>query len=150
MFANSITDKGSECLSTDNCKRNSISNEIFINFILYYYPVSPFMQPSIPSSENGTAQRILESDKSNEPPTLSQTFKILVHKSDRWRNIGLLLDLDDGILGKIDAEYRGIPDNCLREMLSLWLKQVNPQPTRNALAEAVKVYDPKLAEQILN
>ena len=108
------------------------------------------MQPL--SSEDGKAQRILDDkhDKSNEPPVLREAFKILVRKSDRWRNIGLLLDLDNRALGKIDAECRGIPDDCLREMLSLWLNQVNPQPTRKALAEAVEVYDPALAKQILN
>ena len=73
-----------------------------------------------------------------------------MRSSDRWRNIGLLLGLDNEILRKIETEYRGIPDDCLREMLCLWLKQVNPQPSRKALAEAVEAYDPTLAKQILN
>ncbi len=111
------------------------------------------MQPLISSSEGGKAQKVVtvddRPDKSNEPPALRQAFKILMCISDRWRNIGILLKLDNGILGKIDTDCRGVPDNCLREMLDLWLRQVNPQPTRKALAEAVEVYDPKLAEKIL-
>ena len=109
------------------------------------------MQPLISSSEGGIAQQVVydRPDKSNEPLSLSQAFKLLMRRSDRWRNIGLLLELDNEILGKIEAECRGMPDDCLREMLCLWLK-VNPQPSRKALAEAVEVYDPTLAKQILN
>ena len=69
--------------------------------------------------------------------------------SRNWHNIGVMLGLNSGLLGNIDDKYRGNPDDCLREMLSLWLKQVNPPPTRKALAEAVEVYDPMLAKQIL-
>lgn len=110
------------------------------------------MQPLISSSEGGIAQQVVydKPDKSNEPLALSQAFKLLIRMSDHWRNIGLLLGLDNENLGKIEAEYRGKPDDCLREMLCLWLKQVNPQPSRKALAEAVEAYDPTLAKQILN
>ena len=108
------------------------------------------MQPLISTSGDGKAHQVVHDkpQESNEPPKFSQVFKILLPKSERWRNIGALLELDNGSLGKICTECRGVPDDCLREMLCLWLKQVRPPPTRKALAEAVEVYDPGLAEQI--
>lgn len=107
---------------------------------------SIIIQPLVTSSDDIKAPPVL--DKSTEPPTLSQAFRKLISLSDRWQNIGLLLGLDDDSLRRIDAEHRGVPDNCLREMLSLWLKQVDPPPTRKALTEAVEVYDPALAQKI--
>ena len=110
------------------------------------------MQPLMSSSEDEKAQKVVDdkSDNSNEPPELSQAFRILMGISGHWRNIGVLLKLDNGILGKINVNCRGTPDDCLRDMLDLWLKQVSPQPTRKALAEAVEIYDPALAKQIMN
>ena len=104
-------------------------------------------QPS--SNPSGVAVSSGDS-KSDEPPvpTLKQAFKMLLPLSDHWKNIGLLLDLKNESIRKIDTECRGIPDDCLREMLSLWLKQIDPRPTRKTLIEAVETYDPKLAQKI--
>ena len=102
------------------------------------------MQSSVSSSVVGKHHEL------NEPPTLRQAFMILLSKSGLWRNIGVLLGLDNERLGKIDTEYRGKSDDCLREMIDLWLKQVDPKPTRKALAEAVEVFDQGLAKQILS
>lgn len=109
------------------------------------------MQPLISSSENVTAQQVLDGqpDKSNQPPTLSWALMLLLPLSAHWRNIGAMLELDNDELRKISTDYK-VVDDCLREMLCLWLKQVKPQPTRKALAEAVRVYDPKRAEKILD
>lgn len=85
---------------------------------------------------------------SDEPPKLAKAFKLLLPLSNHWRNIGILLELEDGSLSRIEDQCRGVPDNCLREMLSLWLKQVNPRPTKTALADAVDTYNPALAEKI--
>ena len=63
-------------------------------------------------------------------------------------NIGVLLSLDHGRLTAIEARCRGDPDNCLREMLNEWLQQVNPRPTNSALVDAVREYNPSLAETL--
>ena len=69
-----------------------------------------------------------ESSKSDEPPKLAKAFKLLKPISQHWNNIGVLLELKNGDLGNIGTQYRGVPDDCLREMLSLWLRQVDPRP----------------------
>ena len=41
----------------------------------------------------------------------------------RWRNIGLALRLDHDQLNTIETQYSRDLDDCLTEMLSLWLKR---------------------------
>ena len=85
---------------------------------------------------------------SDEPPKLSKLLKLLMPVSTHWRNIGVLLELEDSSLGAIETSNRGVPDNCLREMLNKWLSQTNPRPTKTALVEAVETYNPALAQKI--
>lgn len=87
--------------------------------------------------------------RSFQPPIkLSHAFRLLIPLSHRWKNIGLLLELDNRRLKKISEDCEGDPDDCLREMLNLWLTQDEPGPTIKALAEAVGTYDSKLALEI--
>ena len=85
---------------------------------------------------------------SDNPPTLPTMLKILRPVSSQWMNIGVMLPLNHGRLSAIETRCRGIPNDCLREMLSEWLQQVNPGPTKLALVDAVKEYNPSLAETI--
>lgn len=41
----------------------------------------------------------------------------------RWRDLGLALGLLEPTLQKIDIENRGKVDDCMREMLVVWLQQ---------------------------
>ena len=41
-----------------------------------------------------------------------------------------------GDLRAIEYQYRD-PGECLREMLIMWLRRIQPQPTRRALAAAL-------------
>ena len=63
-------------------------------------------------------------------------------------NIGVMLSLSHERLTAIETRCKGIPDNCLREMLNDWLKQKVPPPTKSALVDAVKMYDQSLADRI--
>ena len=63
-------------------------------------------------------------------------------------NIGVMLPLNHGRLTAIETRCRGNPDDCLREMLSEWLQQTNPRPTKLALVDAVREYNPLLAETL--
>ena len=68
-----------------------------------------------------------------------------------WKNIGIELDIDHGTLKAIEKHYNGDPDDCLTEMLDVWLKQIDPSPSWDALAEALgsaPVGEGHLAEQI--
>ena len=85
---------------------------------------------------------------SDNPPTLPTLLRILLPASSQWMNIGVMLSLRHECLTAIEARCRGVPDNCLREMLNDWLQQTDPRPTKSALADAIELYNPSLAEKI--
>ena len=68
-----------------------------------------------------------------------------------WMNIGIELNLIKTDLDAIKVTEGGNLGNCLTEMLTLWLKQVDPPPTWLALVTALKqptIGRQQLAEQI--
>ena len=81
---------------------------------------------------------------------LPEIMMILLPMSKQWRNIGTMLSLDRDTLSAIETRCRDVPDDCLREMLSEWLEQDDPPrpPTKSALVNAVKMYNPSLAKKI--
>ena len=64
-----------------------------------------------------------------------------------WINIGVLLGIEEDILQEIQQKERQ-ERNCLRVMLSKWLKSEDPPPTWCDLAEAVEPFNEKIAEEI--
>ena len=57
----------------------------------------------------------------------------------QWMNIGIELNLIKTDLDAIKVTIQGgNPGDCLTEMLTLWLKQVNPSPTWRVLVTALK------------
>ena len=85
---------------------------------------------------------------SDNPLTLDKILKILLSLSQHWENIGTMLSLSEGCLAAIKIRCSDVPGNCLREMLTEWLKQDNPPPTKSALVKAVKIFNSSLAEKI--
>lgn len=64
-------------------------------------------------------------------------------------NIGIELEIDIDILVKIRQRHHNDPAECLKEMITEWLKFINPPPTRDALIEALQataIDEKKLAE----
>ena len=59
----------------------------------------------------------------------------------KWMDIGLELDIIKTDLDAINAEHRGDIGICFREMLTLWLKQVDPPPTWSAMVAALQEPD---------
>ena len=55
----------------------------------------------------------------------------------KWYNIGLELDIDPGTLDTIKRDNDN-SDDRFRAMLTTWLKMVDPKPTWEALAEALR------------
>jgi hypothetical protein len=55
----------------------------------------------------------------------------------KWYNIGLELDVDFSTLDAIRRDNYDI-DSCFTEMLTMWLKRVNPPPTWSAMVEALR------------
>ena len=82
-------------------------------------------------------------------PELKDLIKELLTKaSDKWENIGILLGVEPGRLDAIKAA-ENLPQNCLREMLKIWLNRVSPPPSWTAIAETIDLLgDQKLADHI--
>ena len=79
--------------------------------------------------------------------TLPSAYKVIFSLASEWKNVGLFLELDIGVLDNIEHDYKKASD-CLREMLRAWLKQVNPPPSWQVLTDAIEPFDPATAEKI--
>ena len=69
----------------------------------------------------------------------------------KWHDLGGSLKVKEFILAAIRVEFRDIPNDCLREMLSHWLKQVNPRPCWSAIVASLRmsiVDEPQLAQTL--
>lgn len=87
--------------------------------------------------------------QSGDTPKLKDAFEKLLPVAADWNNIGVLLGIRDNTLREIKHNERHRYD-CLREMLSEWLKTDNPPPTWNSLADAVKLFNAAKAQEIRN
>ena len=83
------------------------------------------------------------------PPKFSNLLKELLSKvSADWEDIGLALELKEGQLSAIRSDHHE-SNKCFREMLKLWLKQIEPPPTWSAIIEAVRILQyESLAEEL--
>ena len=88
--------------------------------------------------------------KQQTKPKLSTCLKFLLLEAKHWHNIGSLLEISETTLEQIEADYPGDCQQCVREMIKSWLKQVDPPPSWKDLAEAVEIINPGLAEKISN
>ena len=79
-----------------------------------------------------------------DKPMLRRVFKELYPLAPHWKSIGTLLGVPDHILDIIKKEEEGIHE-CLRKVLSQWLKQVDPPPTWKELIEAIETIDTQKA-----
>ena len=79
---------------------------------------------------------------------LGDIYKLLSPVASHWRNIGVMLGINDDLHDTIKNDEMNNSKNCLRAMLSTWIKKINPPPTWCKLVEAVEHYDPSLAEEI--
>ena len=83
-------------------------------------------------------------------PELNDLLRELCNKvSHLWQNIGILLKIDAGNLDSIKTSENNVSQNCLREMLTVWTKQVEPPPSWSAMAEAIECLgDEQLADHL--
>jgi hypothetical protein len=75
-----------------------------------------------------------------------------VDVASKWYELGLQLEVKESDLKNIEHDYgsRGI-QACLREMLSEWLKQIDPCPSWEKLLSSIRhstVGNPALAQKI--
>ena len=70
--------------------------------------------------------------------------------SDKWLSLGVQLAIPIETLKRIEMEHKQV-NRFLLEMLTVWLKQTNPPPTWDILAEALEspsIEEEHLAQQL--
>ena len=78
---------------------------------------------------------------------MSKICKCLYPLRAKWKTIGTFLCVEHDTLAaiKIDCEDSA---EMLTELIAQWLKQIDPPPTGQALAEAVQDIDPEKAKEV--
>ena len=80
-----------------------------------------------------------KTERTPTKPRLKDLMDALYHKvADKWRIIGILLEIPTAKLEVIAGIHRGDPQTCFVVMLETWLEQVDPPPTWVAIIEAVE------------
>ena len=82
-----------------------------------------------------------------DKPKLKDVLKMLLPLASDWKTIGALLGAEEGVLAKIKHDEQEANDR-IQEVISWWLKQVDPSPTWKALADAVESVNPEIASDI--
>ena len=67
---------------------------------------------------------------------------------DQWKNLGALLGCDEGTLNSVEAKGRDCTLSCLRELIYVFLKNIDPPLSWKLVIEAVKVFYPSQAQII--
>ena len=70
---------------------------------------------------------------------LNVLYQELYSVAPRWRDIGLFLNLDQNELDLIVADEGGVSTRHLERMLSLWLKQIDPFPTKSKIIDVLQI-----------
>ena len=68
---------------------------------------------------------------------LSEVLSAVLDKRSQWKYIGLSLNITSGTLDAIERDCHYQSKDRLRDVLKEWLKQSEPQPTWDALQEAL-------------
>ena len=74
-------------------------------------------------------------------------FRAIYDARTKWYDIGLELKIDAASLDAIEMENRGNVQDCLRNVLKIWLRRPQPRPTWEALMESLK--SPLVGEEYL-
>lgn len=72
-------------------------------------------------------------------PELKDLMDALYNQvEDKWMILGIQLGMSHGSLKSIEVNRQRDPQNCLLDVLEMWLQQVNPPPTWAAVIDAVE------------
>ena len=88
--------------------------------------------------------------KNDRIPQLKDLVDALYNKvADKWKIIGIKLEIPKGTLASIAEKYLRDPHYCLVEMLETWLEQVNPPATWATIIEVIEFLgEEKLGEEM--
>ena len=76
-------------------------------------------------------------------------YRTLFKCAPKWEDIGVFLELDPDELGIIKSD-EGNVNSRLRAMLSLWLKQIEPMPTKSKIVKVLRELNFNEAAEKLN
>ena len=65
-------------------------------------------------------------------------MELCTKMASKWDSIGIMLEIEGGQLSRIKADCGSDSANCLKEMLQIWLNQVEPPPTWSIIAETIE------------
>ena len=86
-----------------------------------------------------TMSHFIGIERTPSKPRLKDLIDALYHKvANKWKVIGILLEIPRRKLAHIAEIYCRDPHKCFVEMLETWLQQVHPPPTWAAIIEAVE------------
>ena len=71
-------------------------------------------------------------------PELREIFMQLFPVAAKWENIGIFVGIKPDKLDNIKKENSSSQPDCLREMLKIWVKQIDPPPTWSTMADALQ------------
>ena len=87
----------------------------------------------------GAASGSRECSPASSKPELKGLTDALYHQvADQWKILGVRLGISHGSLRSIEVNCQRNPQNCLLEVLEMWLQQVDPPPTWAAVIDAVE------------
>ena len=87
------------------------------------------------------------------PDNLPKLLNLLVDASPEWMDLGLQLGVDQTTLRVIERDHRDMTKRCFMEMLSEWLKMIDPLPSWETLLAALESPSVKrkdLASMVMN
>ena len=73
-----------------------------------------------------------------DKPELRTVLRELIKVDSKWENIGIFLEVDPHRLESIKTTEHHDTQNCLREMLKIWLKKINPPPSWSAIINVLE------------
>ena len=114
--------------------------------------ITPSQLP--PTSPLNHSSAVHISATPNQPPTkpltkehMAEVCKCLFPLRAKWKTIGTFLCVEHNTLAAIKTDSEDSAE-MLTELIAEWLKQLNPPPTGQALAEAVQYISPDKADEI--
>jgi len=80
-----------------------------------------------------------ETKKAHTKPVLKDLMDALYHEvADKWKEIGVLLEIPKGTLASTAEKCQHDPHKCLLEMLETWLERIHPPASWATIIEAVE------------
>ena len=83
-------------------------------------------------------------------PTLKELMRMIKGVAPSWEDLGVDLGFNVEDLKQIKVDNPGDSKSCLRVLLSKWLNHIDPEPSWEAIVEAVEVAleKPDLAQKL--